>query len=44
MPITHEGLAREFEFVTNPGEQKHISEAIDVDAVVIEFQHFLAHT
>ncbi len=28
MAITHEGLAREFEYVTRPGEQKHIGEAI----------------
>ena len=36
MPITHEGLAREFEFVTNPGEQKHISEAIDGTAPIMQ--------
>ena len=36
MPITHEGLAREFEFVTNPGEQKHISESIDGTAPIMQ--------
>ncbi|MEE8046584.1 MAG: corrinoid protein [Dehalococcoidia bacterium] len=36
MPITHEGLAREFEFVTNPGEQKHISEGIDGTAPIMQ--------
>jgi 5-methyltetrahydrofolate--homocysteine methyltransferase len=36
MPITHEGLAREFEFVSNPGEQKHISEAIDGTAPIMQ--------
>jgi len=36
MPITHEGLAREFEFVTNPGEQKHIFEAIDGTAPIMQ--------
>ena len=25
MAISHEGLAREFEWVTRPGEQKHIA-------------------
>ena len=29
MPIVNEGLKREFEWVTRPGEQKHISEALD---------------
>ena len=36
MTITHEGLAREFEFVSNPGEQKHISEAIDGTAPIMQ--------
>jgi len=36
MPITHEGLAREFEFVTRPGEQKHIFEAIDGTAPIMQ--------
>ena len=36
MPITHEGLAREFEFVTNPGEQKHIFEAINGTAPIMQ--------
>ena len=36
MPITHEGLAREFEFVTSPGEQKHIFEAIDGTAPIMQ--------
>ncbi len=36
MPITHEGLAREFEFVTNPGEQKHIGDAIDGTAPIMQ--------
>ncbi len=29
MPITHDGLAREFEYVEKPGERKHIGDAID---------------
>ena len=40
MPITHEGLAREFEFVSSPGERKHISEAIDGTAPIM---HELAY-
>jgi len=36
MPITHEGLAREFEFVSSPGERKHISEAIDGTAPIMQ--------
>ena len=36
MPITHEGLARELEFVTNPGEQKHIFEAINGTAPIMQ--------
>ena len=36
MPITHEGLAREFEFVTSPGERKHIFEAIDGTAPIMQ--------
>jgi 5-methyltetrahydrofolate--homocysteine methyltransferase len=36
MPITHEGLAREFEYVTNAGEQKHISEGIDGTAPIMQ--------
>ena len=30
MPIVNEGLKREFEWVTRPGEQKHISEALEL--------------
>ena len=30
MPIVNEGLQREFEWVTRPGEQKHIGEALDL--------------
>jgi len=29
MPIAHEGLAKEYEWVTRPGEQKHIMESIE---------------
>jgi 5-methyltetrahydrofolate--homocysteine methyltransferase len=36
MPIMHEGLAREFEFVSSPGERKHISEAIDDTAPIMQ--------
>jgi len=36
MPITHEGLAREFEFVTSPGEQKHIFNGIDGTAPIMQ--------
>ena len=36
MPITHEGLAREFEFVSSPGERKHISEAIEGTAPIMQ--------
>jgi 5-methyltetrahydrofolate--homocysteine methyltransferase len=36
MPITHEGLARQFEFVTSPGEQKHIFESIDGTAPIMQ--------
>ena len=36
MPITHEGLAREFEFVTNPGERKHIFDSIDGTAPIMQ--------
>ncbi|NQW20855.1 MAG: corrinoid protein [Chloroflexi bacterium] len=36
MPITHEGLAREFEFVTRPGERKHILEGIDGTAPILQ--------
>ena len=42
MPITHEGLAREFEWVTKPGEQKHIGEAIDpTDPIMQEMAYEL---
>lgn len=42
MPITHEGLAREFEFVTKPGEQKHIGEGIDgTDPIMQEIAYEL---
>ena len=30
MPIVNEGLQKEFEFVTRPGEQKHIGEALEL--------------
>jgi 5-methyltetrahydrofolate--homocysteine methyltransferase len=36
MPITHEGLARELEYVTNPGEHKHISESIEPTAPIMQ--------
>jgi 5-methyltetrahydrofolate--homocysteine methyltransferase len=36
MPITHEGLAKEFEYVTNPGEAKHIFESIDGTAPIMQ--------
>ncbi|SVB47184.1 uncharacterized protein METZ01_LOCUS200038 [marine metagenome] len=36
MPITHDGLARELEYVTNPGEHKHISEAIEPTAPIMQ--------
>ncbi len=42
MPITHEGLAKEFEYVTSPGEQKHIREAIDpTDPIMQELAYEL---
>ena len=30
MPINNEGLLREFEYVTRPGEKKHIGESLDL--------------
>ncbi len=36
MPITHEGLARELEYVTNPGEHKHIFESIEPTAPIMQ--------
>ena len=48
MPITHEGLAKEFEWVTRPGEKKHIGESIEkTDALMQEMAYSLitgAHT
>ena len=42
MPIVNEGLAKEFEWVTRPGEQKHIGEALDVaDALMQEMAYQL---
>ena len=42
MPITNEGLAKEFEWVTRPGEQKHIGESIDrADALMQEVSYQL---
>ena len=42
MPILHEGLAKEFEWVTRPGEQKHIGEAIEkADARMQELSYLL---
>jgi 5-methyltetrahydrofolate--homocysteine methyltransferase len=42
MPIVNEGLQREFEWVTRPGEQKHIGEALDLaDAVMQEIAYAL---
>jgi 5-methyltetrahydrofolate--homocysteine methyltransferase len=42
MPIAHEGLAKEFEWVTRPGEQKHIGEAIEkTDALMQEMAYQL---
>ena len=29
MPITNDGLKKEFEYVTRPGERKHIGETLD---------------
>tara|TARA_Y100001934_G_scaffold268579_1_gene350815 strand:+ start:2857 stop:3606 length:750 start_codon:yes stop_codon:yes gene_type:complete len=36
MTITHEGLAAEFEYVTSLGERKHISDAIDGTAAIMQ--------
>tara|TARA_B100000700_G_scaffold259085_1_gene293745 strand:+ start:794 stop:1543 length:750 start_codon:yes stop_codon:yes gene_type:complete len=36
MTITHEGLAAEFEYVTRLGERKHISDAIDGTAAIMQ--------
>ena len=42
MPIAHEGLAKEFEWVTRPGEQKHIGESIErTDALMQEMAYHL---
>lgn len=42
MPITNEGLAKEFEWVTSPGEQKHIGESIEqADALMQEVAYQL---
>ena len=42
MPIVNEGLKREFDWVTRPGEQKHISEALDLaDEVMQEIAYAL---
>ena len=42
MPITNEGLAKEFEWVTRPGEQKHIGEGLDrADALMQEMAYQL---
>lgn len=42
MPITHEGLAKEFEWVTRPGEKKHIGESIEkTDALMQEMAYQL---
>ena len=42
MAITHEGLAREFEYVTRPGEKKHIGEGIDgTDPIMQEMAYQL---
>ncbi len=42
MPIVNEGLAKEFEWVTRPGEQKHIGEAIELaDALMQEVAYRL---
>ncbi len=42
MSIQHEGLAKEFEWVTRPGEQKHISESIEkTDALMQEMAYQL---
>ncbi len=42
MPIVNEGLQREFEWVTRPGEQKHIGEALDLaDAVMQDIAYAL---
>mgnify|MGYP001026510610 CR=1 FL=1 len=36
MAISHEGLAREFEWVTKPGEQKHIGDGIDGTDLIMQ--------
>jgi 5-methyltetrahydrofolate--homocysteine methyltransferase len=42
MPITNEGLAKEFEWVTRPGEQKHIGESIErADALMQDVAYHL---
>ena len=42
MPIVNDGLQREFEWVTRPGEQKHIGEALDLaDEVMQEIAYQL---
>ena len=42
MAISHEGLAREFEWVTKPGERKHIGDGIDgTDPIMQEMAYGL---
>ena len=42
MAISHEGLAREFEWVTKPGERKHIGDGIDgTDPIMQEMAYAL---
>ena len=42
MAISHEGLAREFEWVTKPGERKHIGDGIDgTDPIMQEMAYEL---
>ncbi len=42
MPIVNDGLKREFEWVTRPGEQKHIGEALELaDAVMQDIAYQL---
>ncbi|MFL2664661.1 MAG: corrinoid protein [Dehalococcoidia bacterium] len=42
MPLNHEGLKKEFEYVTKPSEQKHIGEAIEnLDPIMQEIAYEL---
>jgi 5-methyltetrahydrofolate--homocysteine methyltransferase len=42
MPLTNQGLIQEFEYVTRPGERKHIGEALDrADAMMQEVSYNL---